>query len=191
MEEFITMFYGLNFEISWHLSRYIPNEETYYQMCSGKVMYFERLVARLVCTLFNQSPETTKEYCYLADRITLIFQLMNDIVAIDSQEYQDQKGVFGDDIREGKKSLLVIHACNTVSKPKRERLLDILGMRTKNPELIQEAIEILRAAGSIEHSREKVRLLRKTLRRDGYRLFKKEESLLCFEAALLKTGKGY
>lgn len=113
------------------------------------------------------------------------------MLSINSKEYQNQKGVPGDDIHEGKKSLLVIHACNNVSKPKRERLLDILGMRTQDQELIQEAIEIIKSAGSIEYSLEKANTLQNLIRRDVYKTFKKEESLMCFEALLSNITKGY
>uniref|UniRef100_A0A7S3N4W3 Uncharacterized protein n=1 Tax=Euplotes harpa TaxID=151035 RepID=A0A7S3N4W3_9SPIT len=119
------------------------------------------------------------------------FQLKNDLLSINSKEYQNQKGVPGDDIHEGKKSLLVIHACNNVSKPKRERLIDILGMRTQDPELIKEAIDIIKSAGSIDYTLEKIDLFNKLIRRDVYNTFKKDESLMCFEASISKIGVGF
>lgn len=64
-----------------------------------------------------------------------------------SEEYAKERGI-GEDIHEGKRTLMVIH---TMSKndAKSKRLNDILNLRTSDEKLLLEAIDILIKNGSV------------------------------------------
>jgi len=49
-------------------------------------------------------------------------------------------------------TLMVIHSLNHSNEEKKSRLLDILKMKTKDMTLINEAIDILKASGSISYA---------------------------------------
>jgi geranylgeranyl pyrophosphate synthase len=55
-----------------------------------------------------------------------------------SEEYAKERGI-GEDIKEGKRSLMVIHSINKKDKSS-QRLNHILGLNTNDEELIKEAI---------------------------------------------------
>jgi geranylgeranyl pyrophosphate synthase len=61
--------------------------------------------------------------------------------------------VVGEDIHEGKRSLMVLHCLSTATPEKSARLLEILNQRTNDVALIQEAIALIKETDSITHAR--------------------------------------
>ena len=100
------------------------------------------------------SPEEREALREYAKRIGLAFQIQDDILDLVGNKNKIGKPI-GSDIREGKKTLIVIHALQHLPEDKKKRLLEILGKGDAKDEEIEEAIEILR--GSIEFAREMVK----------------------------------
>ena len=63
----------------------------------------------------------------------------------------DQSKDFRIDITEGKRTLIALHALT--NSPNARRLLEILEMRTADSALLEEAVALMRDAGSIEYAR--------------------------------------
>jgi len=80
------------------------------------------------------------------------FQIQDDILSASSGEFAKKKG-YGDDITEGKRTLIVIHALKNAPEDERKELLDILNQHTKDESLIARALEILNKNGSVEYAR--------------------------------------
>ena len=76
---------------------------------------------------------------------------MDDVLAVDSDDYRKERGAFCEDIQEGKKTLMVIHSYYFGWKG--DRLLEILNMKTKDENLHKEAVDILREDEAIEFAR--------------------------------------
>ena len=72
-----------------------------------------------------------------------------------SEDYAKERGSLGEDIHEGKRTLMVLNAYapeNTnISREEKDRLLEILDMGTNDDALIMEAIGYLRKSGSIDY----------------------------------------
>lgn len=79
------------------------------------------------------------------------FQIQDDIIAVVSEQYAKERGV-GEDIREGKRSLMVIHSMAKGDKSSK-RLHHILGLKTNDEALLREAIGILIDNGSVEFAK--------------------------------------
>jgi len=77
----------------------------------------------------------------------LAFQIQDDILNLTGKQESTKKD-FRSDITEGKRTLVAIHALQ--NSDRRERLLEILSAREADPEVLEEAVEIMAAAGSIE-----------------------------------------
>ena len=58
----------------------------------------------------------------------------------------------GGDIREGKRTLMVVHFLKNAPQPERERMRHILEKRDNTPEEVEEAINLLYEYGSIEYA---------------------------------------
>lgn len=76
--------------------------------------------------------------------------MRDDVLSASGSEFQKGKG-YGDDITEGKRTLIVIHALKNLDSKDRERLLEILGKHTTEKGLIDEALELLKKKDSVEY----------------------------------------
>ena len=79
------------------------------------------------------------------------FQIMDDVLAVESADFRKMKGSFCDDIHEGKKTLMVIHSYYYGWKG--DRLMEILNMKTKDEELHREAVQILRDDEAVDFAK--------------------------------------
>ena len=61
--------------------------------------------------------------------------------------------MLGEDIHEGKRTLMVIHSCSQ-SPTTSHRLIEILNLRTKDPILITEAIQIINSTDSVDYAKQ-------------------------------------
>ena len=128
------------------------------QMCAYKTGCLTRMAARLAAVLSGADAKSVEKLGRFAESVGIAFQLQDDALSASSSEFQDRKG-YGDDITEGKRTLIVIHALKNADEKERKRLLDILNMHTKDRGLIKEALEILNKHGSVDYAREKARAL--------------------------------
>jgi len=82
------------------------------------------------------------------------FQVWDDILALTGDEKQLGKPV-GNDIRNGKRTLIVLHALRVMDRndPRRTKLTRALGNEKATQEEIKDAIDVLHDCGAIEHAR--------------------------------------
>lgn len=79
------------------------------------------------------------------------FQIMDDVLAVESDSYRKERGAFCEDIQEGKRTLMVIHSYYYGWKG--DRLLEILNMKTSDEALHKEAVEILQSDEAVEFAK--------------------------------------
>jgi geranylgeranyl pyrophosphate synthase len=84
------------------------------------------------------------------------FQIQDDLLNLEGEEFIKTKGYNGEDIHEGKITLMVLHYLGHGEQSKKERLVEILRKKTTDKEEIAEAILILRDGGSLEYARGKM-----------------------------------
>ena len=87
----------------------------------------------------------------LCDDLSVAFQIWDDLMNLRPSTVSKNKNKIGEDITEGKLTIMVLHSLkgNFANK---ERLKKILTMGTKDQELINEAIWIMKKNGSIKYS---------------------------------------
>ena len=129
----------------------IPTEEEYLQMCANKSGSLACMAAKLGALLGGGSERQVEMLGQFAETAGVVFQIQDDILNIAENTSIGKE--LGDDINEGKRTLLVIHALNAATAADKKRLLEILNMHTKEEELLTEAIEIIKKYGSIEYAK--------------------------------------
>jgi len=157
-EEMVNIHLGQGWDIYWHNCdkiAHIPTETQYLQMTAHKTGVLARMAARLTCEIIDLPEIVQKKFATFCEKIGVAFQIHDDILNIVGDEYVATKGYYGEDIFEGKMTLMVIHSLNNSSAEDQARLLDILKMKTKEQTLIDEAIAILKKNGSIDYARSK------------------------------------
>lgn len=157
MDELNRTHLGQGMDIHWHSNRDVSvGEAEYLEMCACKTGCLGRIVARLAAILTDQPPEIEREIAAYAEEMSIAFQIGDDILDIESTiEGTTEFGkAFGNDIQEGKRTLMVIHALSVADPAEADRLSTILHAEENTREEIVEAIEVLQSTGSIEHARE-------------------------------------
>jgi len=159
LEEMLNLSLGQALDIAWHRSvSEAVTEEMYLTMCRLKTGSLARLSARMACRLANLSPSQEEKVSNFSDAVAVAFQIQDDILNIAGDEALYGKEI-GGDIKEGKRTLMVIYALRTLQKSDADRLSEILRMRTSDPELIKEAINIIKKSGAVKYAEEKARQL--------------------------------
>jgi len=152
-QEMINIHIGQGMDIWWHNGKDDVTEEQYCQMCAYKTGTLARLSARLAAILSGGSSEQEQRLGKMAEAIGVAFQIQDDILSASGDKFAEKKG-FGDDITEGKRTLLVIHTLRNAPQEDRSRLIEILNMHTRDRGLIREALDMLEKHGSIDHAKE-------------------------------------
>jgi len=79
------------------------------------------------------------------------FQIRDDMLGLIGSEEELGKPVLND-IREGKKTLLVIYALSHLDEESRDKLRSILGRRDASREELEEAAELIKSSGALEYA---------------------------------------
>jgi geranylgeranyl diphosphate synthase type I len=149
---------GQGMDIYWHNQKEVAvEEEQYYEMCACKTGCLARIVARLAAIVTDQSEEVQRRLARYAEDLSIAFQIGDDI--LDIKHTLDQAGdfgkEFGNDIREGKKTLMVIYTVEHATPAEAARLEEILWADENTDEEIMEAIEIMQSVGAVEYANER------------------------------------
>jgi geranylgeranyl pyrophosphate synthase len=158
VQEMINLSIGQAMDIAWH--RGLANadniaEEDYLQMCAYKTGTLARMSAKIAAVLSGADEKLVKKLGTFAESIGVAFQMQDDILDLTGEEFAKKKGGLGQDITEGKRTLMVIRTLKTASPADRQRLIEILNMHTSEQALRDEAIGIITKNGAVEYVKKK------------------------------------
>lgn len=105
----------------------------------------------MISELTGQDEEKKVQIIRFVNMMGAAFQIMDDVLAVESDDYRKARGAYCEDIQEGKRTLMVIHSYFYGWKG--DRLLEILNMRTNDEEMHKEAIKILKEDEAVEFAR--------------------------------------
>ncbi len=148
---------GQSVDIAWHrglVNPYEINEKKYLQMAHDKTGVLSRFACELGGVIGGADDVTVEKLGTFGAMIGIAFQLEDDILNIYESDLSKNKGGVGDDISEGKVTMLVIHTLSNAKEEERKRLIEILSMHTKDKEPIEEAIAIITKYRSREYVEE-------------------------------------
>ncbi len=156
-QEMINISYGQGMDIWWHKGKKLNvKEEEYLQMCAYKTGTLARMSAKLGALFAGASDVEVEVIGKFAECIGVAFQIQDDVLNLVGGEFSKGKGV-GEDIHEGKRTLIVINALSKADKKDADRLREILLMHTFDEKIIGEAIGIVKKYDSIEYAKQKAR----------------------------------
>ena len=154
VEEMINLSLGQAMDIWWHKGNTEGlSEDKYLQMCAFKTGTLARMAARMATAFAGGTKEQEDALGTLAERIGVGFQIQDDVLDITLKDRDDFGKSFGNDIKEGKRTLMVVHAMQNAPKKDANRLREILDRHTSDRKLAEEAIVILEKSGSIEYAK--------------------------------------
>ncbi len=157
-QEMMNLSLGQAMDIAWHrgiAQADMLREEDYVQMCAYKTGTLARMAARLGAVLAGGNEELVKRLGLFAESIGVAFQMKDDILDLTEKEFGERKGGCGQDITEGKRTLMVIHTLKKADTNDRKRLIEILSLHACDQALRDEAICIMEKYNSIEYVKQK------------------------------------
>ncbi len=80
------------------------------------------------------------------------FQIWDDVLDLEGEEEKTGKPV-GGDIREGKRTLMAVHAMNNLKGEERKDFLSILGNPKATKRMVREAVDLLHKCGAVSYAK--------------------------------------
>ena len=145
---------GQALDIGWARDgRYDITPEDYLIMATCKTAHYSGAVPLAIGAIIGGGTETQIEGLRNYGLDTgLAFQIQDDLLNLIGKTESTKKG-FRDDITEGKRTLVVVHALQNLSGANRERLVEVLSSHAKDPAVLDEAVALMNEAGSIDYAR--------------------------------------
>ena len=145
---------GQALDIGWARDgRYDISPEDYLVMATCKTAHYSGAVPLAIGAIIGGGTETQIEGLRNYGLDTgLAFQIQDDLLNLVGKAESTKKG-FRDDITEGKRTLVVVHALKYLGESDRNRLIEILSSHTKDPAELDEAVAIMNKSGSIDYAR--------------------------------------
>lgn len=145
---------GQALDIGWARDgRYDISLEDYLVMATHKTAHYSGAVPLAIGAIIGEGSEAEVEALRNYGLDTgLAFQIQDDLLNLIGKEESTKKD-FRNDITEGKRTLVVVHALQNLNGNDRQRLIDVLSSHEKNPDVLEEIVKLMDAAGSIEYSR--------------------------------------
>ena len=195
VQEMINLSMGQAMDIAWHKG--IANadgvgEDDYLQMCAYKTGTLARMAARLAAVLAGAEPALVEKLGRYAESIGVAFQMQDDVLDLTGKEFAEKKGGRGQDITEGKRTLMVIYTLRKATAADRKRLIEILNMHTSDQRLRDEAIAIMEKYNAIEHVKQTASQIVTDSWNDAEKLLpvsEAKEKLKAFAEFLIKRNK--
>ncbi len=127
----------------------VVSPEDYMEMIRLKTSILFGAAAYGGARIGGSSEEQARELEEMATNVGLGFQIWDDYLDATATEQVLGKPS-GSDIRQGKRTLLVIEALNRTSEDERERLIHILDDSNNSDNDVQEAVRIMEKCGALE-----------------------------------------
>ncbi|WP_242370296.1 polyprenyl synthetase family protein [Adlercreutzia muris] len=145
---------GQALDLGWARDgRYDITPDDYLTMAIHKTAHYSGAVPLAVGAIVAGAPEEQVEALRSYGLDTgLAFQIQDDLLNLVGTDEAKKKD-FRSDITEGKRTLVVVHALQNAEPAARERLVEILSSKERDPEVLAEAVAIMEGAGSVEYAR--------------------------------------
>ena len=130
------------------------SEDDYIFMVGAKTSALFKACAEVGAIAGGASDEHVEALGRFAWDAGIAFQIVDDVLGLTADEKTLGKPV-GNDVREGKKTFIVIHALRHADKEQRKMLLNALGKEDASEKAVKEAVEALHASGSIIYAKDK------------------------------------
>ncbi|GHT39367.1 octaprenyl-diphosphate synthase [Bacteroidia bacterium] len=139
-------------------SELIVDEARYMEVIRKKTAVLLASCAEMGALSVNATPEIVKTLHSIGENLGMCFQMRDDI--FDYFEQGDLGKPTGNDIREGKITLPLIHALQTLPKEQSDEVLQIFQSRDLSPSTIQMFIQLTKAHDGIEYAQAKMQALK-------------------------------
>ena len=134
------------------------SEQEYLKMVGEKTGALIEASTKVGALLGNGKPEQVKALAEYGRLIGVAFQIHDDLLGVVGEEKKFGKPI-GSDIRESKRTLIIVRALAKVSRGDRAKLARALGNEKASKAELTAAIKILKRTGAVDYAAKKAREL--------------------------------
>ena len=143
---------GQGTELEWYRAgRVDVSEEDYFQMAGGKTGSLIGVSCRMGAYAADASPEAQKAMQEFGEKIGLSFQIRDDVLNLTADPSKYKKEI-GEDIKEGKRSLITLNLLSKLPEEQKKKVSVILKKPEKTEEEVQEIISLAKEHGAIDYA---------------------------------------
>jgi len=141
---------ALDMSLSGRLKEEVVSEEEYYEMIYKKTAALFKVSCEIGSIIGGGSEEQVRALSSYGENIGLAFQMLDDILGVTADEKVLGKPV-GSDLREGKCTLIMIHALSNASSSQRAAIMKVYGKSEISVEELKLVVKLLEDLGSISY----------------------------------------
>jgi len=134
--------------------RQTVSEDEYFKMIRAKTAALFEISAKSGGILGGANGSQVEHMGKFGHYAGVAFQLIDDVLGLTADERVLGKPV-GSDIREGKRTLVIVHALQQASEDQRRKILETLGNKSAPLEQIQETTDVISSLGSIDYAQKR------------------------------------
>jgi len=135
----VKLSFGQGMDIAWHRGLVEEvDEEQYLEMTLLKTGALAGFSVEIAAIMAGASREVEENLRKFAELVAVAFQIQDDVLNVIGDEAKYGKEI-GGDIKEGKRTLMVIHALKNLPEADARRLDEILNMQTEDRSLIKDS----------------------------------------------------
>lgn len=138
--------------------REIVTEKEYYDMIGKKTAALLETSSKAGAIIGGGKSYQVRRLGQFAHYSGLAFQIADDILGLTADEKVLGKPV-GSDVREGKRTIIVIHALAHANEAQRKQIYSVLGNKEASIKDIEEAVRTIHSLGSIDYASKKAEKL--------------------------------
>ncbi|MEM4272345.1 MAG: polyprenyl synthetase family protein [Candidatus Bilamarchaeaceae archaeon] len=143
---------GQGTELEWyHQKTFSISEEDYFRMATGKTGALMGVACEIGAYAAGASDADCLAMREFGEKLGLSFQIKDDVLNLTADPSKYKKRI-GEDIEEGKRSLITIHLLSRLPERERKRVISILLKEKKPRREISEIIALAKKHGSIEYA---------------------------------------
>ncbi|BCS91216.1 MAG: serralysin [Candidatus Micrarchaeota archaeon] len=154
LTEMVKLGIGQGMDIVWHNEVNTSiSESEYIRMVVDKTGALTSIAMGIGGVIAGLSDSEISKLQDIGRYLGIIFQIQDDILNIQKSNVSNNKGILGEDISEGKITLILLRALSKLDKKEAERLKDILKIHTKDRALIDEALSYIYKTDAIDYAK--------------------------------------
>ncbi len=143
---------GQGTELEWYrLKSFNISEKDYFHMATGKTGALMGVSCEMGAYAANAPEKECIAMRNFGEKLGLSFQIKDDVLNLTADPTKYKKKI-GEDIDEGKRSLITMHLLAHLPEKERKRALSILLAEKKSEEEISEIIALAKKYGSIDYA---------------------------------------